>query len=149
MWAITGEPWALPVTAAAGVLVDIDHTPDLWWTLALGRRPVAVYLLHGWEWIVGLALLGLWTGFPWWLVAVLAGYSLHVVTDHMFNNGGPWTYSLAYRARHGFRVARVAPQWNPSHAYEVLQKEVPFALTLIDWWKRRSTAIKSGSGRQT
>ena len=61
------------MTLASGVLVDVDHSPDLWWNLALQREPVAIYLLHSWEWLAGLAVLGVWTGFPWWLVALLVG----------------------------------------------------------------------------
>jgi hypothetical protein len=108
-WAATGEALALPVTVGAGVLVDADHAPDLWWTLALGRRPVAVWMLHGWEWLVGLVVLGVWVGFPWWLVAVLVGYGLHLITDHLFNSGGLGNYFLIYRARHRFQ--RSADPW--------------------------------------
>ncbi len=138
LWAATGEPWALPVTVAAGVLVDVDHAPDLWWTLALGRKPVATFLLHGWEWVVGLVALGMWTGFPWWHLAVVVGYSLHVTTDHLANRGGMWSYSLIYRARHGFQVAKLAPHWDFDHAYDMLRREVPPAAMLIKWWKDRA-----------
>ena len=113
VWAATGEPWALPVTVAAGVLVDADHGPDLWWTLALQRRPLAVVALHGWEWLTALIVLGFWTQFSWWLVAVIVGYGLHLVTDHLFNDGKPMSYSLIYRARHRFprgkSVSRLGP----------------------------------------
>ena len=49
VWASTGEPWTLPVTVAVGVGLDIDHAPDMWWTFALERKPVAVFALHAWE----------------------------------------------------------------------------------------------------
>ena len=138
VWAATGEPWALPVTPGAGVLVDVDHSPDLWWTFALRRQPVAVFVLHGWEWLAGLIAFGIWAGFPWWLVATLVGYGLHLTTDHLFNHGDLLSYSLVYRARHGFLRVRVASNWNSERTYEALAREVPFAVWLIECWKRRS-----------
>ena len=149
MWAATGEPWALPVTVGAGVLVDLDHGPDLWWTFALRREPVATFLLHGWEWLAALVVLGLWTGFPWWLLAVVVGYGLHLLTDHVFNGGRIWSYSLIYRARHAFRMEKLAPDWKMDHAYGVLQKEVPFAARLINWWSSRSGMDDRGRSKRT
>ena len=137
LWATTGEPRALPVTVGAGVLVDLDHGPDCWWTFALGHKPVATFVLHAWEWLAGLVALGIWTGFPWWLVAVLSGYGLHLITDNLFNRGGTWSYSLVYRARHRFLVERLAPGWNLDRGYDVLRKEIPFAVRLIEWWGGR------------
>ncbi len=142
VWASTGEPWTLPVTVAVGVGLDIDHAPDMWWAFALGRPPVATLALHAWEWLAGLTALGIESGFPWWLSAILVGLGLHLVTDHLFNKGGPWTYFLAYRALHRFQVNRLAPQWDFDHAYEVLKKEVPPAVRLIEWWKARK--VRSG-----
>ena len=138
VWAITGEPLALPLTVGAGVLVDVDHSPDLWWNLALRREPVAVYLLHSWEWLAGLMVVGVLTGSPWWLSAVVVGFGLHLLTDHLFNHGGRWSYSLIYRASKGFRMAKLAPGWEVDQTYEVLRKEVPVAVMLIEWWRRRS-----------
>ena len=137
VWATTGEPWALPISVATGVLVDLDHGPDLWWAFALRREPIATFVLHGWEWLLGLVVLGLFMGFPWALSAALVGYGLHLITDQMFNNGGLWSYSLVYRARHRFRAAELAPDWDFDHAYEVLRSEVPFATATIEWWRGR------------
>ncbi len=39
MWAFTGEPLSVPVAIGAGVLIDMDHSPDLWWAYALRREP--------------------------------------------------------------------------------------------------------------
>jgi len=142
VWAGTGEPWTLPVTVAAGVAVDLDHGPDLWWNLALGHSPVAVFVLHAWEWLAGLLALGIETGFSWWLTAVVVGYGLHIITDHINNKGRMWRYSIAYRARHGFKVARLAPQWDSNYTYSVLKREIPPAVVLIEWWRRRARRDK-------
>ena len=131
VWAATGEAWALPVTVATGVLVDADHTPDLWWAFALKLRPVAIVALHGWEWLAALIVLGVWTQFSWWLVAVIVGYGLHLVTDHLFNNGNLLSYSLIYRARHRFIKEKVSPRWDSERTHETLSQELPSALWLF------------------
>ena len=59
---VAEEPLAIPITVGAGVLVDIDHSPDYWWTYALRREAMATLVLHGWEWLVGLVFLGIWIG---------------------------------------------------------------------------------------
>ena len=145
VWAATGEPWAFPVTIATGVLIDLDHSPDLWWTFALKRKPLAVSILHGWELLIGLAALGIWAGLPWWLAAVLTGYGLHVITDYLFNGRSLRSYFLIYRAINRFQAAKVFPEWDHSQAYGVLQKEVPVAVRLIEWWNRRSIPTDTGS----
>ena len=133
-WAATGELWTVPIVVAAGVLVDLDHAPDYWWTFALRRRPVTVLALHGWEWLAVLLAVGIWIGFPGWLVAVLVGYGLHIMTDHLFNSGTLWSYSFIYRARHGFRREKVAPNWEFANTYEILRQELPFAASILDRW---------------
>ena len=147
LWAATGEPWALPVTVGAGALVDLDHGPDYWWTYALGHNPVATFVLHAWEWLAILVAVGIWTGYPWWHMAVLSGYGLHLITDHLFNRGGTWSYSLIYRARHRFLVQRLAPGWNLDRGYDVLRKEIPFAARLIEWWIGRQLSRREATNR--
>jgi len=138
VWAITGEPWSIPVTLGAGVLVDIDHAPDLWWTFALRRKPTATFLLHGWEWLGTAIAFGVSFGFPWWLLALIVGHGFHLVTDHIFNGGRTFSYSLIYRASQGFQMARVAPGWDFDYAFKVFKKEMPPAAWLIEWWVKRS-----------
>ena len=140
VWGATGEPLALPAAVAAGVLVDVDHAPDLWWSLALRRTPVATLALHAWEWVTALTVVGIWTRFPWWLVAVLVGYSLHVITDHIANKGERWTYSILYRARHRFQIAKLAPRWRFEHTQRVLQQELPPLDRLVERWQQKKLA---------
>ena len=118
-------------------MVDIDHAPDLWWRIALGRRPVATFAIHAWEWLTLLVVLGIFTSYQWWLVAVVVGYGLHLITDHVFNHGGMWSYSLIYRARYRFEAARLAPKWDIEHSLGVLKAEIPPAARLLEWWRRR------------
>ena len=140
VWGVSGEPWALAVTVGSGVLVDIDHAPDYWWAFALRREPVCIVFLHGWEWLLGLMVASIWIGFPWWLVAVVTGYGLHLVTDHTFNGERSLGYSLIFRALHRFQKRQVDPDWDYDRVYEVMRKELPFALMLAEWWNGRSVA---------
>ena len=147
LWAVTHEAWALPVTVAAGVAVDVDHGPDLWWASVRGRQPVATKALHGWEWLGSLIVLGALAGFEWWLVAVTVGYGLHLTTDHLFNGGHAWNQSFIFRARHGFRLDRPVPDLDLEHTDTLLRKEVPVAVNLIDRW-RSHTGRRDTNGPQ-
>ncbi len=141
----------MAVTVGAGTLVDLDHGPDLWWRFALRREPVMVLALHSWEWLAALVALGIWAAFPWWLVAVLIGYGVHLTTDHLFNGLGIRCYLLAYRGFHGFKASRLAhgDQWDFAKSYRVLEEELPFAIKLIEWWHRRSDAHDTGGSRRS
>ncbi len=144
VWAITGEPLGLPVTIAAGVLFDLDHGPDIWWSYVLEHRPVSTLVLHGWEWLAGLLVVGIWTRFPWWLTAMIVGYGLHMVTDQIANKTGPWSYFIVYRAWRGFRTERVGDEWEYDDVHKVLRQEIPPAAWLMDWWMRKRSA-RSGA----
>lgn len=138
VWAVSGEPLAVPVAIGAGVLVDIDHSPDLWWAYALRREPVSVIFFHSWEWLVALLLFGVWTGFQWWLVALVLGFGLHLSTDKGFNRVSLKSQSLIYRARHRFKASVLNPNLDLDGTYRVLEQEVRPAIWLIEWWRRRS-----------
>jgi hypothetical protein len=137
VWAASGEPLAIPIAIAAGVLIDVDHAPDLWSSLVLRRSPTVIYPLHAWEWVAMLIAYGAWVGYPWWLAALIAAFGLHVATDQIFNRAGPWTYFFFYRARHGFRVAKVAPHWRVENTMQALQQEMPLAAWFLRWSERR------------
>jgi len=137
VWAGTGEPWALPVTVGAGVLIDVDHSPDLWWSFALDRKPVSIVFLHAWEWLAGLVVAGIIIGFPWWLIAVTVGAGAHVVTDGLFNGISLRSYSLVYRSRHRFDGTKLSPGSPDDDTYRILEQEVRPAILLIRWWKQK------------
>ena len=149
VWASTGEPLALPVTTAVGTLLDGDHIPDMWWNFVLRRTPVFTVLAHGWEWIGVLLALGVWVHFPWWLIAIIAGHGLHVISDHVFNaRGSTWAYSVLYRARHRFRAIRLIDDWDFGFdtAYEHLRQETYMIWRLVDWAVRRQANRHEQSG---
>ena len=89
LWVMTGEPWSVPVAIASGVAIDVDYL--------LYRYKVAIKLLHGWEWFVGLLSIGLITGFPWWATAAAMGYGLHIACDHFHHKHEWWWYIVTYR----------------------------------------------------
>jgi hypothetical protein len=104
-----GDPAALVTAVGAGVLIDADHTLDYYQWYGKGRREHVFYLLHGWEYgvlLVFVAFIFDWN--PLLLAAALA-YLAHIMADQIANNGYPLTYSLLYRAMHGFNMSRVSP----------------------------------------
>lgn len=137
-WAATGEPWALALTTIAGVAADVDHVPDLWRVMALGRKPKLVLFFHGWEWLGLMCGISFALGWPWWMAALVSGYATHLVTDHVFNGAQRLGYSLAYRALKGFEPQVVAKDWDIGDAYVTLQKEMPWVLLLVKWYKARN-----------
>jgi len=105
LWAVTGEPWSLPVAVASGVAIDVDY--------ALHRVPVAIKLLHGWEWLVALMAVGVFAGFPWWVSAAALGYGLHIAGDQMSHKHKWWWYFFTYRTwkRYHWRERRGIAHW--------------------------------------
>jgi hypothetical protein len=111
VWGVTKEPLAVPVAVAGGVLIDIDHLLDQVWYFYLHKRPAALLVLHAWEWLILLAVATVWLSFPWWLVAVTAGYAGHMATDQRFNLVYRMGYFITYRAYHRFDVDSLTPDW--------------------------------------
>jgi hypothetical protein len=106
VWAATGNPWAVPVSFATGVLIDGDHVVDYADWLMRGWRKYIFVPLHAWEFAaIGLVAVALWYH-PLFLAAVLGQLS-HVITDHFTNHLKPWGYSITYRAANKFLGARL------------------------------------------
>ena len=124
VWGITKEPLAVPVAVAGGVLIDADHLLDQIWYFYLHRRPAALLVLHGWEWLAGLVLGCILLSFPWWLVAATAGYAGHLVTDQVFNSVYRMGYFITYRAYHAFDVDRFTSEWRMAPPLESLIEEL-------------------------
>ena len=95
LWAVTGEPWSLPIAVASGVAIDVDYV--------LYRYNGAIKLLHGWEWFVALGAVGLLTGFPWWVTAAAVGYGLHIACDQISHKHEWWWYIVTYRTWKRYR----------------------------------------------
>ena len=123
IWAATGEPAAIPLTFATGVLVDGDHLPDQIWHFYMKGRPLGILALHAWEWLIGLAVVTVLLSSPWWMVAVTLGYATHIVTDHHFNGPNRWGYFILFRAYHRFRIERISPHWRLKHPVHALLRE--------------------------
>jgi hypothetical protein len=111
----TGDPAAAAAFMVTGVLIDGDHVLDYWREtgfnlrrqdfldfFALGRPRHLLIPLHGWEWPLGLAAVGLALGGPLWVQAAAAGWLLHLALDQRYNPLGPFSYSFFFRWRVGF-----------------------------------------------
>ena len=98
IWVVTKEPVALILAIITGTLIDVDHVLDMLWHNVLNRRPTGSFFLHGWEWLISMVVLGIYIGFPWWVVAISLGYASHMITDQIFNKTRMFSYSIIYRA---------------------------------------------------
>jgi hypothetical protein len=92
---------------AGSVLVDADHLVDYALRRA-GQRQYLVLPLHGWEYVVVLALLPGPAGLSRFARGVALGLLFHLIIDQMTNEPGhPALYSLVYRVYHRFAGERL------------------------------------------
>jgi hypothetical protein len=124
--ASTGSVALTAGVAAGGFLIDLDHVFDyviferqrnlrpsnfLQYYIA-GKSQLAVLLLHSYEVLAAMALAAWWTNLEALWGYVVGAAALHLPLDIVFNgkvagrNMLPF-YSLTYRARAGFRTARL------------------------------------------
>lgn len=106
---------------AAGFLIDADHLVDYLREFGLPRGFRHVYasfcgpnyrrlvlVLHGWEWVVGLACLA-WLGGNPWISGLALGMGQHLAADQWTNPVRPGTYFFAVRTWLGFDPRRFLP----------------------------------------
>lgn len=110
VWAATGEPLAIPVAVAAGVLTDLDHLVDVFDSEEDGRNRHMLRLFHAWE----FAALGVFALFAYFnnplFLAALLGYISHLALDEVGNTTNSFAYFITYRAFVRFRRRRLTPQ---------------------------------------
>lgn len=98
-----------------GVLIDIDHIADYvignslrfdlknFFSFFYDNKLQKVTLfLHGWEWLLLLALAAWASDWNLWVTGALIGWGQHMVFDRIFNTSTFWCYSLLWRWRRGF-----------------------------------------------
>ena len=128
VWIGTGEIIAIPIAAGAGTLADGDHLSDMIWHHYFHNEPTAKFALHAWEWLVAMLVTGVVLGFPWWLIALIAGYLSHVSTNHMANKGQPLRYSILYRSSQKFKFDRIFDGGTLRHPMVALLQEARIKL---------------------
>lgn len=126
VWAATSEPLALPITIGTGILVDIDHLPDMVWHHFFKKQATASFVLHSWEWLIGLFCLGIVVWFHWWIIAVIAGYASHIMTDQLFNKPKLLSYSFIFRATKAFKFRCIFPNGRLEHPRDAFLQEISF-----------------------
>ena len=117
--AATQSPWAVVTALGSGVLVDADHAIDYYRWFVLRKRERVFYLLHAWEYLPLLVLASAISGWNPLLLGATAGYLSHLVADQWANKAYTFTYSIIYRAAHGFNMQKVSP-WRIDGSYENL-----------------------------
>ena len=89
IWSLTGESLAVSVSLASGVLIDVDYL--------LYKSKLVPKIFHAWEWLLGLVSLVILMDFPWWGLAAIAGYGLHIVCDQLNHRRGHLWYFITFR----------------------------------------------------
>ncbi|MFC1849963.1 hypothetical protein ACFL27_07215 [candidate division CSSED10-310 bacterium] len=114
----TGAGWAC---FFSGVFIDIDHLFD--YLLRSPHRKLSVrdffhpdqwgpdgklYLIfHGWEYLPLLLLASLIPGITEIAWGIFIGVFIHLILDHIHNNGHPLTYFVIYRWKSAFHFHRL------------------------------------------
>ena len=89
VWAVTKEPCSIPIALGSGVLVDIDYL--------VYNSNCPLKILHAWEWWLILNLIIALMGLPWWGLAAVVGYGLHITADQISHNRGHLWYFILFR----------------------------------------------------
>ncbi len=133
VWAATGEPVALPVAVAAGVLPDLDHLLDYYFRYIRHDWRRLYLLLHGWEYAAAMiAVYAFWLREPWVLAALL-GYATQVGGDQLFNRPQWHTYFITARAINRFNFERVLGRQDHG-GYMAVVAAVPFGKDRLRKW---------------
>jgi hypothetical protein len=106
---VTQSPWAIATAVGAGVLVDADHSIDYYRWFVMRNRKRVFYLLHAWEYLALLVMASAISDWNPLLLGATAGYLSHLVADQWANKAYAFTYSIIYRAAHGFRMQKISP----------------------------------------
>ncbi len=138
----TDTPAALPVAVATGALIDGDHLLDAYLWYRRRRRDLLVIALHGWEYLLALAVLGFATDWHPLSVAALLGYLSHLVGDQIANSVSARTYFLTYRASHRFRRGGAIFDVPPSF-HQLLVESIPMYGRAAFWLARARRAVTS------
>lgn len=110
LYAITGS-WPAALTClGSGVLIDLDHLLDyllehhkqftlhhFFETWRLENIRYAFLILHSWELLLGLALIGWRNQWPGWLIGILVGLGHHIVLDQWTYRPHPLAYWFLWR----------------------------------------------------
>ena len=139
----TGSPWAFGAAMGTGVLIDSDHTLDYYRWFIRRRTERVFYLFHGWEHLAILVLVTALLGWHPIMIGATLGYLSHLIADQVVNHAYPFTYSIVYRALHGFRMGRVSP-WSVEGSFKDLldiargipfgTRALPIAMRLLGRW---------------
>lgn len=135
-WAKSRDPWTMVLSLAFGVLVDLDHFIDYWFsegrvcfdlhtflrTRYWKKSGRLFVLFHAFEYLPLVFLV--WRALKGrrWAVAATVAMSSHVLADHFVNELRPLGYFILYRVMHGFRADELL-DWDRVHHLEAKYAE--------------------------
>lgn len=139
VWAGTGDPLAVPIAIAGGVLPDGDHLLDYYFKYIRQDRRFQFYLLHAWEYLIaGVVAYLVFLTEPW-LLALVAGYATQLILDQVSHERSfrTTTYFITPRILKGFRAPPRKRQVRHDE-YQSFIKSLPFGRAAAEkWFKRR------------
>lgn len=106
-WAATWDRRALTLAVASGTLPDLDHGADYAWYALTGTHRLLLPL-HGYEWLIPLAL---WSKKRWGMrlaAVVVASYLCHLLADQTENQTKAGGYFWLYRFWNRFSLERIS-----------------------------------------
>ena len=124
VWAATGQPLAMPVAFATGVLVDVDHVLEyyLWYVRKDRRRALLVF--HGWEYSLTALGVVLAVAFSPLALAAVLGHLGHLALDTAFNPVHRLMYWVWFRVWRRFRFEGLVFD-RPRSLSETLHRYIP------------------------
>lgn len=132
-----GEPLAIPVALAAGVLPDSDHLLDFYWHYVRKSRKRLFVFFHSWELAFVISIYNLIWMQTWWMDALVAGYWTQMLLDQFGNESDFKFYFWFYRARHRFKRQEALGFDRPGF-HEALTDSLPyFGPKMRPWFEAR------------
>jgi hypothetical protein len=117
------KSWGIAIASLlGGILIDLDHIIDyvreygipidlkkFFHTFYETKYRTLLLILHGWEWLIFLAVAAYLTDWNHWILGFLIGYGHHLVLDQLNNDVHVWTYSVVWRWKNGFNAKTAFP----------------------------------------
>jgi hypothetical protein len=102
-WGWSRSAAVLPLSLAAGSLIDLDHLVDYAW-YAISKEHRLILPLHAYEFVIPLWYLArrLWGSRA--ATAIAASYAIHLISDELGNSAVPGAYLLTWRIVRQFRI---------------------------------------------
>jgi hypothetical protein len=115
------KSWGLAVASfVSGIFIDLDHVLDYifehgipsdtkkFFRFFYGEKYKRLTLiLHGWEWLILLAIASWQSGWNPWVTGLTIGWAQHMLLDRFYNISTFGSYSFLWRLKNGFDTDKI------------------------------------------